>query len=151
MKKYLIKSFSLVEVLVFVSILSLFFVAAAAITSVSLRNMKSSEHRIIATHYANELLSWLRSQKETDWPTFYVKASPNVSSPYEYCFNLRAISSVWPSSTCATNDFIPPIYERRVYLSAPTTSQVNVKIMVTWSEFGTTYSVPLTTVLTAWE
>ncbi|MDO8498060.1 MAG: type II secretion system protein, partial [bacterium] len=66
-------AFSLIEVLVFTSILSIFFVAAATVTTVSLRNLKISERKIIATRYMEDVASWLRAQKESDWNTFAEK------------------------------------------------------------------------------
>jgi prepilin-type N-terminal cleavage/methylation domain len=59
------KSFTLIEVLIFVTILSLFFVAAAAVTIVSLRNLKVQEHKILATRYAEELLELAKREKRS--------------------------------------------------------------------------------------
>lgn len=147
MKKNKIQSFSLIEVLVFVSILSIFFVAAASVTVVSLRNMKINEHKILATHYAEELLGWLRNEKETDWNAFV----PNSNKTY--CFYVTPISDWGGLGSCAEDDKLAVIFKRELVLShvggSPT--QINVKITVSWSDTGTTYSVPLSTVLTVWE
>ena len=152
MKNDLRQSFSLVEVLVFVTILGLFFVAAASITLVSLRNMKINEHKIIATHYAEELLSWLRSEKDADWNTF-ANRMPVDPAIVSYCINS---TPSWPaiSGKCATNDYsLDLIFNRDLTLSkdADPPSKFKVSIKVEWKELGNTYSVPLNTVFTIWE
>lgn len=141
--KIMKKSFSLIEVLVFVTIFSLFFVAAATVVVVSLRNMKTSEHKIIATRYAEELLEWLRSQKEIDWNVF------NSSHSGTYCFSTSPIST-WPSNS-PCGGYLESIFKREVTLTRVDANKVNVVITVTWTEMGTTYKVPINSVFTIWE
>lgn len=138
------KGFSLIEVLIFVSILSIFFVIASSVTVVSVRNMKISEHRILATHYGEQLIEWLRDEKESDWEAFFDKSGNS------YCFNETQIDD-WPTNpgACTTNGLLN-IFSRDVILSTDV-SQVNVKITVSWQELGNNYQVPLTTVFTRWE
>ncbi|MFN4212440.1 MAG: hypothetical protein ACK4FL_00525 [Microgenomates group bacterium] len=148
MNKKKSQSFSLIEVLVFTSILSLFFVVAAAVATASLRNMKINEHKILATRYAEELLEWLRGEKETDWNTF-ISRSNNTT----YCFSISPITS-WPSqgSCSGYNGLNPAIYKRELTLTTVGGGiQVNVSIVVSWQELGNTYSVPINTVFTVWE
>ena len=64
------KSFSLIEILVVTSILSIFFVVTVSVLVVVLRNMKINEHKIYATHYVGQLEDWLRTQKELDLVDF---------------------------------------------------------------------------------
>jgi len=146
MSKKLQKGFSLIEVLVFVTILGLFFVAAAAITLFSLRNMKVSEHRIIATHYAEELLSWMKNEKDDNWNDFMDNASAGVGT--YYCFS----SLSWPASSgSCTTEKLDSIYTRQALLTLVNSSQVSVNITVNWDDSNITYSVPLNTVFTLWE
>ena len=148
MCKKISQSFSLVEVLVFISILSLFFVLATYITIASLRNMKISEHKILATRYAEELLEWVRGQKETDWNNFVNNYSNNT-----YCFPFSPINTWPPSGSCVSyNGLNPPIYKRELTLSTSNNGfQVNVFINVSWQELGNTYTVPINTVFSMWE
>jgi len=139
------KSFTLIEVLIFVSILSLFFVAAASVTIVSLRNLKVQEHKILATRYAEELLEWLRGEKEADWNDFVNHSSPLGST---YCFNLLN----WSSGEC-TNYGLNNFYKRWATLTSQGSPppQVYISIIVEWRELGQIYQVPLNTVFTVWE
>ncbi len=136
--------FSLIEVLIFVSVLALFFVVAVAVTTATLRNMQVNEHKIIATHYAEELSNWLTSQKEEDWNTFV-----NYASSTPYCFK----SLNWPASPAAcsaTDQIAGTIYTRQATVDGDTT-QMKASITVSWSEGGNKYSVPINTVYQLWE
>ena len=149
------KGFSLIEVIIFVGILSLFFVTGMVVFTASLRNIKVSEHKIVATQYAQELTSWIRVQKETDWNTFvdnYTAVDPGKT----YCFNNATIA--WPDPNIAnpcTNFSLgtPAIYKREITLirSGTPPSKVEISITVAWNDAGNTYSVPLNTVLSRWE
>ncbi len=150
------KSFSLVEVLVFTVIVSMFFVVAAAVTTGSLRNMKVNEHKLVATHYARQLEEWLRSEKERDWGgnqysgacinatcNFTEQATKSGLTSYN-CFNSAVVSS-WPASyassnPCGSTYALSSTFKRDVtFTSAPVSGyigQVNVTITVTWVELG---------------
>lgn len=153
------KAFSLIEVLVFVSILSMFFVLAASVITFSLRDMKVNEHKIIASQYADELMEWLRSQKEVDWEAFYAKAS---LGGLIYCFNnqLGSTNNItdFSAGDCDNNytgiqGQSPEIFKRQATLEtvAGLSDQVNVLVEVEWKELGNTYKVPIKSVLTLWE
>jgi len=138
-------SFTLVEVLIFVTILSLFFVSAISITIVSLRNLKIQEHKILATRYAEELLEWLRGEKEADWNRFATRTGT-------YCFNSLPINSWGNFGNCSSYS-LNNLYKRELILSSYGTPpyQINVAITVSWQELGQTYQVPINTVFTVWE
>jgi len=141
------KSFTLIEVLIFLAILSLFFVAAAAVTIVSLRNLKVQEHKILATRYGEELLEWLRGEKEADWNQF-------TTHNDTYCFNSLPINN-WPaaSGSCLSDSFLNNLYKREVTLNPQGSPpyQVNVSITVSWQELGQSYQVPINSIFTIWE
>lgn len=140
------KAFSLIEVLIFVSILSLFFITAATITTASLRNMKINEHKIIGVRFGEELLEWIRGEKERDWEAFLNLAGPGNKT---YCFN-TALLSIPLEGACSGYD-LNGIYKREAVLSAQSSSQVNVSITVEWKELGSTYRTSLTSSFTSWE
>lgn len=99
--------FSIIEILVFVAIISFLFIALTATVTSALRRMGTAEHRVYATHYAEELQEWLRAEKESDWNTFVAR---DISgSGTLYCFNtelnFETPESVWqllvPAADCA--------------------------------------------------
>ena len=142
------KGFTLMEVLIFVSVISLFFVTAAAITVASLRSLKTQERKILATRYAQELLEWLKGEKEADWNQFTNKAS---SSGTKYCFNTSPINT-WPNSGVCSTYSLDNLFKREANLtSGGATQQVNVSITVEWQETGNTFKVPINAVFAIWE
>ncbi len=151
------KGFSLIEVLIFVSVFALFFVVAIAVVTVSLKNMKTNEHKILATRYAEELQEWLRSEKEIDWNVFTVHSSASPGSTY--CFN-SAISPIWPGAgACAGFTGVvgsdnPQIFKRQAVLvstGANPVSQVTAQITVSWQEANQPFQVQLNSVFNPWE
>lgn len=160
-------SFSLVEVLVFVTIISVFFVMVVSSTIVAIRNMKYNEHKIIATHYAQELAEWLRAQKTIDWGgdicdiskgcvpssfTAYATARGTPPTTTTYCF-AEPISG-WGSlsTTCSSTQLIDSIYSRLVTFNSPISSvivlgstnyvqEVRATITVSWNDLGNSYNV----------
>lgn len=142
--------FSLIEVLVFVSILGLFFVAAISVTTFSLKNMKISEHKILAAHYAEEGIEWVRWEKENDWEVFVLKDTPSGTGTL-YCLN----SLTWSIGSCGANYTLgaPPLFKREVTLtnSGTPASRVNIEVVVSWIEGSQTMNIRVKTVLNLWE
>jgi len=132
------KGFSLIEVLVFITILSLVFITTIALGTGSLRNSKNAENKILAAHYGEELLAWLRSQKDADWLTFV------GNSDNSYCFDAEPVSS-WPDSdSCTANQLVKNLFKRQAILIYDgSTQRVNVSITIDWNEGGNSYSLPI--------
>lgn len=129
------------EVLVFTAILSLFFVATATIVTYMLRTAKINEHKILATRYSEELLEWMRAERDIDWNAFTARADSAGST--EWCFN--ADPPVWSASSCGYT--FNSVFKRSARLTSLSASgyvyQVNVAVNVEWVEGGKVYTVPL--------
>lgn len=135
------KGFSLIEVLVFTAVLGLFFVAAMAVATFNLKNMKIQEHKILATRFAEEGVEWMKQEKEDDWSTFI------AHNGGDYCLN----SLNWNSySLCGENyDLGTPAFFKRELLitkSGPPVDQVNGTVTVTWKEGSNSFNVAVKTV-----
>ncbi len=139
--------FSLLEVLIFVSIIGLFFIAAASIATISLRGIQSNENKILATRYAEELLWWVRSEKEEDWTVFTTTRMGN------WCFSQEPIAD-WPAASanglCSSQQVIDSLFKREITLQL-SGERVNVSINVVWNEGNQTISVPVKTVFERFE
>jgi len=140
------KSFSLIEVLVFVTILSLFFVAAMSVSTYSLRSMKSSQRKILASHYGEEAMEWLRGEKENNWLVF----SARDYGSGIYCANSLDFST---PGECGEEGFDlgnPPVFKREVTIesiyNAGNIEQINVTAAVYWKEGSANDSVILKSV-----
>jgi type II secretory pathway pseudopilin PulG len=160
--------FSLIEVLVFITILSLFFVTAAAVIVTSLRNIKYNENKIMATRYAEELMEWIKSEKEIDWGGVLYSAptADNFTEHVTICGNSGGTGcsfcfdsglSSWPGSgECGiTNYDLDSKFKRQVLFTWTTESnyinQVKVDVSVEWQDGGNVHQVPLSFVMNVWE
>ncbi len=135
------QGFSLIEVLVFLTILSLIFISAVVLGTVSIRNSQNTGNKILASHYAEELLDWLRNQKEIDWSNFStIKSKPNGVT---YCFSKEPIDSWGINRACNISDpLINSLFKREATLKFDFNLQrVNVDIHLKWSEGGNNYDV----------
>ncbi|MEX1052549.1 MAG: type II secretion system protein, partial [Patescibacteria group bacterium] len=120
--------FTLLEVLVVLGILSVFLLAAITISIVSVRNLKSSENKLLGTRYAEGLMEWVRGEKDADWDVFITKQGL-------WCFNEEEI--IWPITTgnCAGQEKIKQIFDREVTLTYDDLSErVVVNVKVFWNE-----------------
>ena len=142
------RGFSLIEVLVFISVASVFFITAISVGTYTLKNMKQDEYKLRATRYAEELNEWLRGEKEKDWDVFYGYANNNT-----YCFNSTSLSfpAVPGNNPCSANDFsLEGLFKRSMILSQ-SGNKVITKINVSWNEGGNTFTVPLNTVYSLYQ
>ena len=138
------KGFSLIEVLVFTSVLGLFFVAAISVTTFNLKNMKIQEHKILASRYAEEAVEWLKQEKEDDWSVFITRGSGGGNT---YCLNSGSLG--WTDGSCGAYSLgTPAIFKREVSISnsGSPVDQVETLVTVYWLDMGTVLSVPIKTV-----
>ncbi|OGK14618.1 hypothetical protein A3C98_00125 [Candidatus Roizmanbacteria bacterium RIFCSPHIGHO2_02_FULL_37_15] len=163
------RAFSLVEVLVFTTILSIFFIGAISVVTVSIRNMKFNENKIIALHYAKQLENWLRVEKRIDWGgnqcsgnccnttcNFTERITQDGSSTL-FCFNQSPISD-WPSASllgCNDNYSLESRFLREVKFTSSLIggfiAQVDVVITVSWLELGKVQKVTTNAVFSTLE
>lgn len=140
------KAFTLIEVVIFVAILGLFFVAASAVSVATIRNMKANEHKILATRYAEELTEWLRSERNADWTTFIDSTHATQCGGSNKCFGSLDWSGEC-SSSCSSK--IAGLFTRTASLAVSIPDgKVDVSVNVAWSEPGGNFNVPIKTVFT---
>lgn len=140
------QGFSLIEVMIVTSILSIFFTLALTVVVVSLRNMKVQEHKLLANFYADQLKEWLIYKKEEDWNDFKTRTG-------NYCFNVQSINN-WPTNGgCLINDYsLANLFKRQVNLSFNTdANQMEILITVSWIDLNKNYQINLPLVLIPWE
>jgi len=143
------KSFSLIELIIFVSILSLFFVSAASIITIMLQHNTLRIDKMKALHYTDQLKKWLQQEKEIDWLTFVIRTSNNI-----YCFENEEPS--WGATVTTGSDcpLLNAFYRR--YVTFTTTgsganAQVQAVINIDWIELGNSYSTSIYTLFSQWQ
>lgn len=144
--------FSLIEVLVFITVLSLFFVVGVAVTVFNLRNMHVQEHKILATRYAEEAMEWIKQEKEESWETF---SGHGNGSGISYCLNSLEID-VWSNPSDCGSDYAlgPPNIFKRVLIvtsSGNPYDKVTVNLKVNWLENNIEQNIVLKSVFNLWE
>jgi len=130
--------FTLIEILIVVSILTVFFTAAISVAIINLQNLKSSENKILATRYGEELIEWLRGEKEADWEDFIDKTGV-------WCFKNEPITQ-WPTNNeCGDDDKITnTVFTRQAEIKY-NASSISVEINITWVEVKNNLNLSLNT------
>lgn len=156
------KGFTLLEVMIFTTILTVVLVSAAAFTTRLVYNLRINEHKIFANIYASELLEWLTSEREANWNNVYSVASNSPGTTYCVNGNLT-VNTTFADTTvfriptvgnpCIFNGITgrpPTIFKRELILVRNGTNQVNVTVRVSWQEGATTYSDEIQAIYTSW-
>ncbi|MCX6732864.1 MAG: hypothetical protein NTV98_04975 [Candidatus Roizmanbacteria bacterium] len=143
------KSFSLIEVLIFITILSFFFVTSAAIITVSMHQNTLKINMLKASHYNEQLLDWIKGEKDTNWNDFVLTTSDKT-----FCFKTDEPS--WLEVILTKDDCditLGGIFRRYAVFKTDTvpSTQVQVTTYTEWEDGGNTYSTKLYTVLNIWE
>lgn len=129
-KKYKL-SFTLIEILVFVTILTLFFLTAIVVTTYFLQTIKFQQYKIVATHYAEEAMEWLKSEKEKDWEDF---SSHDISgNGTTYCLNDLNFNVL---SSCENYSLGNSLFKRELLIKniGSPVNQIEGIVTVYWKE-----------------
>lgn len=146
------KGFTLLEVLIFVTLLTIVFVGLAYLATYSIKNTIVSQHKVLATHYGEELQEWLRGEKEAGWEPFVGKAGNPTA--LIYCVNTLPadISGLTAGSGCGSSYALNSLFKRELRMTRDDDStQVTVFITTSWLEGNNVLQVPINTVLAVWE
>lgn len=148
------QGFSLIEVIIFAAIVSVFFVMVLSMSTASLSTLKTNERRTYATRYAEETMEWLGGEKSIDWDTTFLPKAP-LTTPTVYCFNSTTLS--WPAAgSCGSSFTLGGMYRREVALSrqanaTPGDFQVTAVVTVSWQQGAGTMSVPVSIIFNKFE
>jgi type II secretory pathway pseudopilin PulG len=148
---------TLLEVLIFMTLLSLIIIAIVYSTTLSLKRTQFNQRKIFATRYAEEVEEWMRGEKEVDWTVFSGRA------PNTYCMNTDigtcdSAGTCWDDvGACAATDYsldapagLTNGYKRSVVLS-PSGSRVDMAVTVEWVDGPNTFDVGVNSTFSRWE
>lgn len=136
--------FTLLEVLVVIGILSVFLLSAVTVSIVSIRNLKNSENKILASRYAEGLIEWLRGEKENNWDG--VDGLVSKATGDKRCF---VEPLVWPASIgdCNENQKINNLFYREAIITYNVSSErITINATVSWGEGDEEVTVPINTI-----
>jgi hypothetical protein len=147
MNKYQ-KGQSLFEVVFTLAIIALITSAMVLLATYSIKNASFSRDKSLATHYSQETIEWIRSERDKDWTVFYSHVPQNY--PMKNC--LATLS--WPVgwSTCGEDDFIEgTVFKRELEFPTKTSDTVTVKIIISWTNNQGLHEVISFTDFTNWK
>lgn len=147
------KSFSLIEVLIFVTILSIVLITSASIITISMRQNSVKISLLKAVHYNEQLMEWMRSERELEWSSFTTHGD---SVGISYCFSQTTFS--WespivgdPRVGCSANlDGVFRRYATIKSVGLPVT-EVQVTVHTEWESSGSWHTTELHSLFTLWE
>jgi hypothetical protein len=117
---------------------------------VSIRQNLIQTRTLKANHYNDEVLEWIRMEKEINWNTFAQNAANNT-----YCFETGTLTwskIVTDKSNCNSN--LGGMYRRYAVFSTDNPllpTRVEVTVYTEWQEAGNSYSTKLNSIFTLWE
>lgn len=138
MSMQLKSGFSLIEVIIFTSILSIIFVAAASIMTYTMKQNSVQIDKLYSTHYNDELNEWLKGEREASWSELSAYALADYPNPTIYCFSDE--NPTWQASANAPGDCPFTLNEKfrryavlRVANTNPTT-RIEITITTEWMD-----------------
>lgn len=152
------EAFSLIEVLVFMTLISIVLISAVGFTLNLVHTMSYNQHKLYATHYVQDLKEWLDSEREIDWNEFQRYASTSGST---YCANNTLnpndrinVLSTGPCNFDGVGTLDPQIFRRRITMekdTSGTANRVTVTFEVGWMEDDVLQTETITSVYSLWQ
>jgi len=138
--------FSIIEIMIFVSLISMVLVAATGYTRQLLQTMHYNQNKMLATRDIDDVIEWLNQEREIDWQNFQSKAMTAPGA--NYCMNatiglsapITALVITNPISNCGfTRTVSGRSFKRIVNLQKNTANTVTANIVtatitVSWVE-----------------
>lgn len=138
--------FSIIEVMIFVSLVSMVLIAAVGYTIQLLQSMHYNQNKMLATRDIEDVIEWLDREREIDWQDF--QSAARQATTANYCMNdpiglsqsLINLTITNPISSCGFTRTISGRPFRRILnlqkntADAVTASLVTATITVSWEE-----------------
>lgn len=139
------KGQSLFEVVVAIAISAIIIVALVSLTTNSIRNATYSRNNTLASRHVQDVVEWLRGQRDNNSPVFAEKILTPV-----WCFDEIG----WiQSGVCQSGDVIPgTTFTRQVEFTPPGagSSVTTANIRVSWEDSQGFHEVVSTTNFSDW-
>lgn len=149
--QYKISGQSLFEVVVAIGVAALILVAAASLSTASVRNTTFSRNNALATKYAQEGGEWLRQQRDGGWNNL-------LDNTDKVCLGTLSWSSSCPidATFSRSTEFVCKIFDPDTDTTAvdpscgSTTNIIDSYVTVSWVDGNGTHEVKNVTSLTRW-
>mgnify|MGYP001420549100 CR=1 FL=1 len=143
MKTTLTRGVSLIESVVTLGVVMLLITGLVVGMTASLQNAQGSKSRALAVQYAQEAFEIMRQERDTNWATFAARGAQ-----INYCMDGTGLLSAPIDGTC------PPFagtFSRKMTFVLTDPKEMNVVVIVSWTEGNSTKNVTLQTKYTQWK
>jgi len=136
---------SFFEMLIAVLIVSLVLIALVGLATRSIALTTFSRNKTLANRYAQEVIEWMRGERDTDWALFRGRATTSNN----WCMRTLAWSS---QGVCGTNATIGTTgFTRDVTFILTGPNTVNATIVIRWVDGSGTHESRTSTRYTNWK
>lgn len=144
MKKLTTSGQSLFEVVLALGVVTVIIVSLVLLASNAIRNSRFSRNKTLATQYAQEATEWMRGERDLDFDDF----SDHAVLSTTYC--LQTLS--WDKfSACSSSDTVADtVLIREVALTIDSPTQIQVDVVVFWTDSQGLHEVRSVTNFTDW-
>lgn len=159
-KKASQEGFSLIEIIVFVTLVGIILVSAAGYTVRLVQNMAYNQHKIMATRYLEDMKEWVDGERAADWQLFQSKAATGAGAEYcvnDYLYLTSTFHDLIQPPDCpftgVYGNVRPNIFQRKLVLikDAEAANSVTAVMTVSWYEDTTLYSERITSEYSLWQ
>ena len=140
------------EILIVIAIVAVVITSVVASTTGSVRNSLHARYQAESTRRGQELVEWLRGERDTSWATFAARAGGGAGTTY--CFG---DTLAWTSSSCSgagAGAISGTVYTRSVTMRQTTTVTANdtveIVVSVNWTDGTGAHTSRVSTRLTSW-
>lgn len=159
-KHYSHSGFSILEVIIFTTLISIALVASAGFTTQLLRNMSINQNKIMATHFIDSISEFLNWHRLDDWIVFEARAG--IGAGFIYCYTATNYANAsFDQAAVASIDNCPyetiagfPTPFRGAIVMQKTSNQANgvtARIEVSWLQDGVVQSQSINRSYSVWQ
>lgn len=147
------KGSSLFELVVAVGIMGLILVALASLATLSVKNANQARNEAQAARLGQELIEWLRNERDQNWNTFI----SNATSSQQRCMPVTSWTQSF-AGPCTSDNLISNSFKREVSFynlfdtnSDGSVDTVDINITVSWSDKQGVHETKNITRFTHWK
>lgn len=143
MKIKLARGVSLIESVVTLGVVMLLITGLVVGMTASLQNAQGSKSRALAVQYAQEALEIMRQERDTNWATFAARGGQ-----INYCMGGTGQLTTPVDGVCPV---FAGTFSRKMTFTLTDPKEMNVVVIVSWTEGNSTKNVTLQTKYTQWK
>jgi len=123
--------FTLIEVVVFLVVFSVALITIVSTVTYSSVLIEDSKHKVIGTRFGEELLEWVKFQKDLLGYEAVRAKVPTLSNAATFCFNTLNLQT-WPSVGACSGYNLKNFYKRELTLTKVSADELVATIVLSW-------------------